>query len=132
MKNQTVVILIFLKDGKILIEKRQLELFKSPQYLIPGGNVKPGENIENAAIREAFEELGLNISKLKLLPLKKKIIGLKGQSLVPFIVEKWFGKFPEIILDKGTPLFWVSLDEALTSEVKPTKEIILALKNHLS
>lgn len=131
MKNQTVVILIFLKDGKILTEKRQLDLFPTPQYLIPGGNVEMNETTSDAAVREAYEELQIKISKLKLLPHQKKIRGPRGQVLLPYIIEEWEGKFPETILDKGTPLFWVDLEEALTSEVKPTREIIMALKSHL-
>ncbi len=131
MKNQTVVILIFFREGKILIEKRQIDIFKISQYLIPGGTVEPEENPEDAIIREAFEELGIKISKFKMLPHKKKIRGLKNQTLLPFIIEEWEGEFPDTILDKGTPLFWVSLEEALTSKVKPTRDIIFALKNHL-
>lgn len=131
MKNQTVVILIFFKEGRILTEKRKLDLFKTPQYLIPGGTVKLEESPEDAIAREAFEELGIKISKFKMLLHKEGIKGLKNQTLLPFIIEEWEGEFPNTILDKGTPLFWVSLEEALTSEVRPTREIIIALKNHL-
>lgn len=131
MKNKTVVILIFLKDAKILTEKRSMIDFASPQYLIPGGTVEDKETAEETVIREAYEELGIKISKFKPLPYKNKIQGLKKQTLLPFLIEEWIGDFPEIILDKGTPLFWVSLDEAFSSEVQPTREIITALKNHL-
>lgn len=130
MKNQTVIILIFFRDGKILTEKRQMDLFKISQYLIPGGTVELEENPKDAVVREALEELGIKVSKFKMLPHKKKIRGLKNQTLLPFIIEEWEGEFPNTILDKGTPLFWVSLQEALTSEVKPTREIVKALKNH--
>lgn len=131
MKNQTVIILIFFREGKILAEKRQMDLFKISQYLIPGGTVELEENPEDAVIREALEELGIKVSKFKMLPHKKKIKGLKNQTLLPFIIEEWEGEFPNTVLDKGTPLFWISIDEALTSEVKPTREIIIALKDHL-
>lgn len=131
MKNQTVIILIFFREGKILAEKRQMDLFKIPQYLIPGGTVELEENPKDAVVREALEELGIEVSKFKMLPHKKKIIGLRNQTLLPFIIEEWEGEFPNTILDKGTPLFWISIDEALTSKVRPTREIIIALKNHL-
>lgn len=131
MKNQTVIILIFFREGKILAEKRQMDLFKISQYLLPGGTVELEENPEDAVIREALEELGIKVSKFKMLPHKKTIKGLKNQTLLPFIIEEWEGEFPNTVLDKGTPLFWISIDEALTSEVKPTREIIIALKDHL-
>ncbi len=132
MQKDTVVILVFTIGKKVLVEKRQLEQFSNPQYLIPGGTVKQLEKIEQALIREAIEELGIKILDFTPLPSKNKIRGLKGQYLEPFLVSKWEGQISETILDKGTPLFWVEFNEALTSKVRPTREIIIALKNYLS
>ncbi len=131
MKKDTVVISIFIKNDKILVEKRELRQFEISQYLIPGGIVEKGEELEAALKREALEELGVKIISCYAIPIKKKILGLKGQHLIPFIVKEWKGAFPDQILDKGTPLFWIDFEEALTSKVKPTREIIIALKNHL-
>ncbi len=131
MKKYTVVIAIFIQNGKILVEKRDLEQFTKPQYLIPGGIVEKGEKVEDALVRETFEELGIEILSYYPLPYKEKIFGLKGQHLIPFIIKEWKGNFPTQILDKGTPVYWVEFDEALQSKVIPTKRIIEELKNHL-
>jgi 8-oxo-dGTP pyrophosphatase MutT (NUDIX family) len=47
------------------------------KYQIAKGRVDPGEDVETAAIREAFEELGLNKRNIKktFLSCKKKLIG---------------------------------------------------------
>lgn len=132
MKKDTVVISIFINNGKILVEKRILKPFETAQYLIPGGIVEKGEALEDALRREILEELGVKITSFYPLPYKEKILGLNGQHLIPFIVNKWEGEISDIILDKGTPLFWIEFEEAIRSEVIPTRKIIEELKNHLS
>jgi len=47
-----------LKDGKILLIKRKNEPFKGI-WALPGGFVEYGEKVENAVVREIFEETGL-------------------------------------------------------------------------
>ncbi|MEO0115069.1 MAG: NUDIX hydrolase, partial [candidate division WOR-3 bacterium] len=59
--NLTVDIIIDY-DGKIVLIKR-----KNPPFgwALPGGFVDYGETVENAAIREAKEETGLDLKELK-------------------------------------------------------------------
>lgn len=65
MKNKnpfpTVDIIIEYKGGVILIKR------KNPPFgwALPGGFVDYGESLENAAIREAKEETGLDISLIR-------------------------------------------------------------------
>jgi len=47
-----------LKDDKILLIKRKNEPFKG-KWALPGGYVEYGEKVENAVIREVYEETGL-------------------------------------------------------------------------
>ena len=126
-----VVILVFTNKGKILVEKRKLEQFKTSQYLIPGGTVKDLEKLEQALMREAKEELGIKLLEFSIIP-HQEITGLNGQLLKPFLIHKWEGKIPDIILDKGNPLSWVEFDEALTSQVTPTRKVVEALKEYLN
>ncbi len=61
----TVDLVILYKDGIVLI-KRKHEPFKD-HWALPGGFVEYGERVEDAAIREAKEETGLNVELIKLI-----------------------------------------------------------------
>jgi 8-oxo-dGTP diphosphatase len=49
---------IFRADGKVLLAKRTKPPF---QWSFPGGRLEPGESAEEAAIREAREEVSVEI-----------------------------------------------------------------------
>lgn len=132
MKNEQtrVVIFIFLDGEKILIEKRSLKNFKNLQYLIPGGIIEEFEEIEQALKREIAEELGIQPLEFSPIPAKE-IRGLNNQLLIPFLINKWEGELPKTILDKGNTLEWLEIEEVLKTPIKPTREIVMALKTLL-
>jgi 8-oxo-dGTP diphosphatase len=47
-------------DGDLVLVRRGVEPFKD-SWAIPGGGVEAGETVEEAAVREAKEETGLDI-----------------------------------------------------------------------
>lgn len=49
---------IVIDDGKVLLSKRSIELFKN-SWVIPGGFVQSNESAERTALREVQEETGL-------------------------------------------------------------------------
>jgi ADP-ribose pyrophosphatase YjhB (NUDIX family) len=59
----TVDIIIELKDGIVLVKRRN----PPPGWAIPGGFVDYGETVEAAAVREAREETGLDVTLVRLL-----------------------------------------------------------------
>ena len=128
-KSDQVVIFIFIKGNKILIEKRKIKKYKTEQYLIPGGRVKKSlENLEQALEREIKEELGIIPLEFIPLPLTEEIIGIHGQLLTPFIVTRWEGNFPPAVLDRNHPLTWLPITEVLKSPILPTRKIVKALE----
>ena len=66
----TVGVFIFNQAGEVLL----LKSHKWPgKYVIPGGHVEVGERLEEAAIREAKEETGLDIYDLKFVMFQEFI-----------------------------------------------------------
>ena len=58
-----VAIVIFNKEREVLLQKRaDVNLWG-----IPSGHVEPGETVKNAAIREVFEETGLQVKIFRLI-----------------------------------------------------------------
>lgn len=56
---------IIIRDGKILLLHRHK--YGRRYYLVPGGGVEEGETVEEAAVREAREETGLDVTLVRKL-----------------------------------------------------------------
>jgi len=57
---------VIIKDDEIALIKRKNPPFKD-MYALPGGFVEYGETTENACVREAKEETGLDVEIVKLV-----------------------------------------------------------------
>lgn len=55
--------LVFDKENRILLQQR----FDNGQWGIPGGFMELGENIQETARREVYEETGINLGELNLV-----------------------------------------------------------------
>lgn len=80
--------IVLIQDGKVaLIERHRAGL---DYFVFPGGGVDDGETPEQAAVREAMEELGIEIA------IKQKIteihFGPKSRQIY-FLVEQAGGEF---------------------------------------
>jgi 8-oxo-dGTP diphosphatase len=63
---RVAVDILILYQNKLVLIKRRNKPFEG-KYALPGGFVEVGEKVEEAAIREAKEETGLEIKLIKLL-----------------------------------------------------------------
>ena len=84
-----------IRAGIVLIQENNVALIERHRagldyFVFPGGGVDEGETPEQAAIREAMEELGIEVA------IKKKVaeiqIGQKSKQIY-FLVEKVGGEF---------------------------------------
>lgn len=80
--------IVLIQDGKVaLIERHRAGLY---YFVFPGGGVDEGEAPEQAAVREAMEELGIEVAiKQKVAEIQ---LGRKSRQ-VYFLVEQTGGKF---------------------------------------
>ena len=80
--------IVLVQDGKVaLIERHRAGL---DYFVFPGGGVDEGETPEKAAVREAMEELGIEVAiKQKLVVIQ---LGHKSRQ-VYFLVEHVGGEF---------------------------------------
>ena len=80
--------IVLIEDNKVaLIERHRAGLH---YFVFPGGGVDEGESPEQAAIREAMEELGVEVA------IKQKVAEVKvgqGSRQIYFLVEQTGGKF---------------------------------------
>src|SRR3989344_128286 len=104
---------VIIEDGKILL------LWKNKQqhYELPGGKVDPGELLEEAAIREAREEIGCDIEIIKYLGFSEHKMdkyptddGIKISH--KFLVNIKEGQRPKVAEpDKFSHMLWMPLAE---------------------
>src|SRR5215207_7068329 len=80
--------IVLIKENKVaLIERHRAGL---DYFVFPGGGVDEGESAEQAAIREALEELGVEVAiKQKVAEIQ---LGRKSRQIY-FLVEQTGGEF---------------------------------------
>jgi len=129
--------IVLIKDNKVaLIERHRAGLH---YFTFPGGGVDEGESLEQTAIRETLEELGVEVAvKQKIAEVQ---LGQKSRQIY-FLVEEVGGEFgtgrgkeftqldPEIS-QKGIYIpIWMSIDElAQHTNVYPADVAKLVVKS---
>ena len=65
---------ICIRDGAILLVQHQ-ERDGTPFWLIPGGGIKDGETVEQAAMREIWEEAGVHVRVVREVARPAELLG---------------------------------------------------------
>jgi len=109
----TVGVFIFNKAGELLL----LKSHKWPEkYVVPGGHVELGERLEEAAVREAKEETGLDIYDLKFVNFQQFIYDLAFWKQRHFIFFDYACRTDSLevkLNDEAEEHLWVKLEAAL-------------------
>lgn len=116
-----VVLALIQKDGRFVLIRRRLPAMKV-EWAFPGGVTMPNETDEEAAVREAMQEVGMKVAaKQKLLERKhpNTMVLVSYVSCEPLTDDQPVVGEP----DELSEAEWVSASEVLTrftSDVHPT------------
>lgn len=111
--------LFLIHDGQILLGERQNTGYEDGKYHVPAGHLEAGETLVDALVREAHEEIGIQID-----PADVRFAHLmhhrsnEGRIAAFFAVSSWSGEVQNTELDKCAKLEWFDL-ELLPENVIP-------------
>jgi 8-oxo-dGTP pyrophosphatase MutT (NUDIX family) len=87
-------VLVGICDGQVILTKRASHLKHHPgQIAFPGGKLEPGETPEDAALREAQEEIGLapaHVTPLLRLPAHETVTGFAMTPILACVTPSTF------------------------------------------
>jgi len=130
--------IMILKDNKVLLGKRHSdpnkadsELHGEGSWTMPGGKLHFGENLEEAAQREVFEETGAEINQenLKLVSVTNDVVKDAHFVTIGFLYENFEGEPKVMEPDEIIEWKWFELDNLPNPIFFPSEKI---LKNFLS
>lgn len=119
--------LIVQNEEKILLLKRKNTGYEDGKYCLPGGHLEKNEEIRSAIIREAKEEIGIEINKkdLQLYKILNRKINEEVEYIdFIFITTTWKGKIINKENDKCEEIIWKDKNKLPDSTIEFIKEII--------
>lgn len=121
-----VLILLFPKNNDwyfYLTKRTDTVDHHKGQISFPGGVVEYGESLENAALRETWEEIGVKEDKIQLIgALSSFYIPVSGFEMFPYI--GWIKEEPKIIIHEKEVdrIISVSLKNFMSDSTQKTKK----------
>lgn len=118
-------------DKKIFLARRAPQKKLGGKWEFPGGKLEPGEQPEDALIREIREELSITIKNPKLLHIKSHVYP-HGNVLILFYTVTDFSSEPVIQENDHDDCSWFDLDELKKLDLLPANaEALYKLKELL-
>lgn len=121
MKQRGAVIIV--RENEVALIKRVRG--ETTYFLFPGGTVEPGETVEQAAAREAYEELGVQVTLGKLVAVVERNGALQYHFLATIQGGEFgtgtgeeLGHSPESEVGSYTPC-WLPVHDLLRHDVRP-------------
>lgn len=106
--------LILEKEGRIVMLRRQNTGWQDGNYTMPSGHLEAGETISQSMVREAKEEIGVNIEKkdLQLVHVSHRLSAESGRVYIDFYfkVKSFQGEIINGEPEKCDDLSWFALD----------------------
>ena len=109
-----IYLIIKNNDGKILLQRRQGTKLWPGFLALPAGHVDEGENVYDAAIREAREELSITITKQDIID--SFVVNRRNKSLPPYFdvyfeISSYQGEIKINEPEKCSELKWCDIND---------------------
>lgn len=133
-KFKGVINLIIKKDNKVLLFFRNDGFFNydGGWWVLPAGHIEQGETARDAAIREAKEELDINVapSDIKCVHITSNLASRTESFDFYFEVSKYSGTMRNCESGKCVEMRYFTLDEVATLKnvISPTRLSLAALQ----
>ena len=95
-------------DKSILLAQRSAEKSFPLQWEFPGGKIDEGENSESALRRELFEEINIEVDKMKFFDSVIHEYEFFRANIEFFLVNEWSGN---LLNKEGQNLHWKKLND---------------------
>jgi len=131
------VYLVFVKDGKVLLLQRDNTGYMDGHYSLPAGHLDGNETAKTAAIREAKEEVGIN-----LLPENLQLVHTMHRQVDPddrygheridmfFEAKHWQGEPRNAEPHKCNELAWRNIHDLPEKMVPEVKFALVKIAQH--
>ena len=117
---KSAVHMIIMNNDKLLIQKRKGTKLWPGYYALPAGHIDVGENQYEALVREAKEELNIEINPKDItnsyVVLRRNYFEIDGKKLEPYIdyyfeISKYQGVPSIVEQDKCDELIWADIND---------------------
>ncbi|PIR76370.1 MAG: hypothetical protein COU32_02410 [Candidatus Magasanikbacteria bacterium CG10_big_fil_rev_8_21_14_0_10_42_10] len=123
---------VIIEDGKVLLNReRKMDGEESPYFMFPGGTVEDfSAPLEETAIREAKEELGINIEIIR--PLRTLLVSRPGKNTSAVLVHYLAKRIGEIVPGPQTIEWdWYDIEHLPENCAPNIYEIVSDIKNEV-
>ena len=135
LKVPVAVFFILKQDDRVLLIRRASHLSHPHLYGAPGGRVEKGEGIRDAVNREAFEELGIDLSESKPLlcypVFDREIESGFEQIEFYFVFDSWKGDITNKEPDKHVDMAFFNWEQIPSPSFSILRQVIDNIRNNL-
>ena len=127
LRVREIAVALVVREGKVLVGRRQSGRHLSGFDEFPGGHREPGECMARCAERETLEETGWSVSAERLLVRRFHADDARKLWLW-FFACRPVSAVPEILLDEGPGGHrWIAIDEIRTLRLPPANRSVLGV-----
>lgn len=128
--------IIFIKDGKVLLQRRCNTGYEDGKYSMVAGHVDKGETFTQAITREAKEEAGIEINAndlrvVHVLNRDSEMAENNERIDIFFMADKWQGEFKIMEPEKCDDLSWFDLDNLPENTIPYIRHVLECVKNKI-